>query len=514
MPSGRTNSNAREIGNYLILSKIAEGGMGAVYRGQHRTTEEIVAIKIIPAETARNPLLLRRFEQEFRAASLIDHPNVVKAIEYCGTGPSPFLVMEFVDGESLGDKVEREGALPEDLAVHYIAQVCEGLYSAHKQGLIHRDIKPDNILVTQDGIAKITDLGLVKDVEGELNLTKTGKGLGTPHFMAPEQFRNAKNADVRCDVYSIGATMYMLVTGQIPFDKTSPLDCWLRKTRNELPTPQSLIPTLSDRVDFAIRRAMAPQAADRSASCREFMEDLTGQRWRPGQPVSIKPPSSASVETPSEAYWYMVYYDVEHKQRKVKGTTDTIRANALAGTLGDMTTILVSRSKAGPFMPFKQVAEFRDLILSSSESLGGSSSTRLPSKAFTTPSMGVPIPPEAINRVTNTPETLVLSYSTSRVVMPEATPSPEAKEAFLNQLVEPHEPNPMQGKTDPLTMVPLTDAQTISLGTDERPALPVQHTDKIPRDQLVLITPSHQTLWLYVSLALGLIVGLALAFII
>ena len=122
--------------------------------------------------------------------------------------------MEFVDGESIGQRIERAGAVPEAEAVRLIAQVCEGLQRAHKQGLVHRDVKPDNILVTRDGVAKLTDMGLVKDVEGDLNLTKTGRGLGTPHYMAPEQFRNAKTVDVRGDIYSLGATLYAMVTGR------------------------------------------------------------------------------------------------------------------------------------------------------------------------------------------------------------------------------------------------------------------------------------------------------------
>jgi serine/threonine protein kinase len=369
----------REIGNYEIIFKIAEGGMGAVYKGRHRDTGAIVAIKIIPPETARNQVLLKRFEQEFRAASLIDHPNVVKAIEYNGIGASPFLVMEYVDGLSLGEKVEREGPMRESFAISIIAQVCEGLHSAHKQGLIHRDVKPDNILVTRDGIAKLTDLGLVKDIDAEMNLTRTGKGLGTPHFMAPEQFRNAKNADVRCDVYSLAATLYMMVTGQIPFAKTSPLDCWLKKTKDDFPPPKALVPTLSERVDFAIRRSMKANPADRPANCREFMEDLTGTAWKPGQPM----PPAAIVETPSvpmdmTALWHMVFYE-NGLPRTVKGTTETIRKNIVAGSLGDLSVVLVSRTKNGPFAPLRSVPEYRDLVLGDgSMSNIGMASTRLP----------------------------------------------------------------------------------------------------------------------------------------
>ena len=366
----------RQIGNYDLISKIAEGGMGAVYKASNRTTGQIVAIKIIPPETARNPLLLKRFEQEFKAASLIDHPNVVKAIDYCGTG-TPFLVMEFVDGESLGAKIERDGALAEADAVRIIGEVCEGLHRAHKQGLIHRDVKPDNILLTLDLTAKLTDLGLVKDVEGEMNLTKTGRGLGTPHFMAPEQFRNAKNADARCDVYSLGATLYTMVTGEIPFDKTSPLDCWLKKTKNDFPAPKARNPALTDRTDWAIRRAMHQDPAQRPASCREFMEDLIGTGWRVqggsgplsgqfangGGMAGTSRPASTEPPLPAEDLWYMVYRDAANKLHTVKGATESIRKNLAAGALGDLATILVSRTKAGQFQPLRNAPEFRDLVL-------------------------------------------------------------------------------------------------------------------------------------------------------
>src|SRR5205823_5193663 len=119
---------------------------------------------------------------------------------------------------------------------------------AHKQNLIHRDVKPDNILVTNEGVAKLADLGLVKEADTDLNLTKTGRGLGTPHFMAPEQFRDAKNADVRCDVYSLGATLYQTVTGELPFRSTGPLDTWMKKIQNDLTPPRQLVPDISERL--------------------------------------------------------------------------------------------------------------------------------------------------------------------------------------------------------------------------------------------------------------------------
>jgi eukaryotic-like serine/threonine-protein kinase len=362
MPRESPTPTARTIGSYEKIEKIAEGGMGAVYKGRHVTSGKIVAIKIIPTETARNPTLLKRFEQEFKAARLLDHPNVVKALDYNGTASEPFLVMEFVDGESLGQRVERDGAIPEAEALSYISQVCDGLHRAHKQGLIHRDVKPDNILVTADGTAKLTDLGLVKDVEGEQNLTRTGRGLGTPHYMAPEQFRDAKNADVKCDVYSLGATLYMMLTGQVPFSNSTPLDCWMKKRVNDFPPPRAMLPATSRRVDWAVRRAMSGDPACRPATCREFMEDLFGKPWRSNSPSDTEAPPNVTPN-PDIDLWYLVYRDSEGKPRTVKGSTDSIRKNYLDGSLGDQAGILVSRLKTGPFNLLKSIPEFRDLVV-------------------------------------------------------------------------------------------------------------------------------------------------------
>jgi serine/threonine protein kinase len=346
----------QSIGSYDILSKIAEGGMGTVYKGRHRGTGQVVAIKIVPPTAARNPTLLKRFEREFTAAHALEHPNIVKAIEFDGECPTPFLVMEFVDGETVGQRIERDGKMPEDDAVRIIAQVCQGLYRAHKQGLVHRDVKPDNILVSREGHAKLTDLGLVKDAAEDFNLTRTGRGLGTPHFMAPEQFKHAKYADARCDIYSLGATLYMMVTGQTPFGNCNALDCFLKKSRNELPPPRQIVPELSERVDWAIRRSMSPTADQRPASCREFVEDLIGRSTRPSQQGVVR--ASGEVDL-----WYLIYKDEEGTTHTVKGERDGIRGVIKDGLLGDASTVTACRTKQGPFLALKEYPEFRDLLI-------------------------------------------------------------------------------------------------------------------------------------------------------
>jgi serine/threonine protein kinase len=345
----------QSVGNYDLIEKIAEGGMGAIWRGRDRRSGDFVAIKIMPPHMAANPVLLKRFEQEFRAASRLDHPNVVRALDYGDTGASPFLVMEFVEGESLGQKLERDGPMSETEAIKIIAQVAQGLHRAHKQGLIHRDVKPDNILIRSDGTAKLADLGLVKESDTDLNLTKTGRGLGTPHFMAPEQFRNAKGADVRCDVYSLGATLYVMLTGDLPFKSSGPLDAWMKKIQNDLTPPRDLMSSVSERVNWAILRAMSADAEQRPKSCREFIEDLTGHSTRRVATVS----GGAQQDL-----WYLVYRDDEGQTHTVKGSTTAIRRSLKDGHLGDAANIRASRAKSGPWESLRDYPEFRDLLIS------------------------------------------------------------------------------------------------------------------------------------------------------
>jgi serine/threonine protein kinase len=387
-----SRSTVQSIGNYDLLEKVGEGGMGTVYRARRKDSGEIVAIKIMPAHTASNPVLLKRFAQEFRAASRLDHPNIVRALDYGESGTTPYLVMEFVEGESLGQKIQREGPLPETEAIRIIAQVAQGLHRAHKMGLVHRDVKPDNVLVTADGTAKLADLGLVKEMETDLNLTRTGRGLGTPHFMAPEQFRNAKNADLRCDIYALGATLYMMVTGELPFRSSGPLDAWMKKMHNELTPPRNVVPTLSERLDWAIRRAMSADPESRPASCREFVEDLTGRSTRRVPTVDAASPASQEL-------WYLVYKDENGGTHTVKGSVGAIRKSLKEGLLGDASNIRASRTRTGPFENLRSYPEFRDLVIgpaplsvprpsSPAPELGaaarpGSSSTPVPAGATT-----------------------------------------------------------------------------------------------------------------------------------
>jgi serine/threonine protein kinase len=266
--------STRKLGIYELLSKVGEGGMGTVYKGRDTRDDTIVAIKIVSENSAKNTLLVERFKQEYRALKSLNHPHIIKGLHFGVEDMTPYMVMEFVDGESLGDRLDRVSKLPELEAIAIISQIAEALHLAHANQIIHRDVKPDNILVTSSGVAKLTDLGLVKNWQSDLDLTRPSSGLGTPNFMAPEQFGDAKHADGRCDLYSLGATLYMTITGEVPFRAKTNLNILKKKMKNDLTPPRQIVPQISPAVEDAILKAMNANPDDRFADCLEFAKAL------------------------------------------------------------------------------------------------------------------------------------------------------------------------------------------------------------------------------------------------
>jgi serine/threonine protein kinase len=347
----------RCIGNYELLEKIADGGMGSVYRGRDRTSGEIVAVKVLAIQARSDKeVLLKRFEQEFRVARALDHPHLVRALDFGVEGDSPYLVLEFVDGGTLTDRIEANGPLAESEAIRLITQVAQALDLAHAQGLIHRDIKPDNVLLTGSGVAKLTDLGLAKESSSHLNLTRTGIGLGTPNFMAPEQLHDAKQADARSDVYALAATLYMAVTETLPFGGGNLVEAWTWKVNNALPSPRHLVNGLSERVDWAIRRGMSADPSRRPASCRQFVEDLMGRRIRREKPGVL-------VEESPRDLWYLVYSDRSGTTHTAKGTVTAVRQLLQGQLLRTARGIWLGTSETGPFDSVSVYPEYRDLVI-------------------------------------------------------------------------------------------------------------------------------------------------------
>lgn len=272
---------------YVFGESIGSGGAGNVYRARDTSTGAPVAIKVLNCRMNDNATLHKRLGTEFRAATQLEHPNIVRALEMCSDGTTSYLVYELVEGENLGDRIERKGKLPEAEAVRIITQVAQALHYAHLKQVIHRDVKPDNILVLPDGRAKLTDFGLAKDYNNDMDLTRHAAGLGTPHFMAPEQFSAAKSVDARADIYSLGATLYNAITGQLPFDARFPLAILTKKERGELTPLRQLVPAASERVEAATSAALAVKPDERPASCLEFFKLLTARRSEEIEPAEV-----------------------------------------------------------------------------------------------------------------------------------------------------------------------------------------------------------------------------------
>ena len=210
------------IGKYKILERIGSGGMGIVYLGEHKLMGHRVAIKVLPVALAEHPWFLKRFYREAQAVAALNHPNIVRAHDIDQDGKLHFLVMEFVDGSSLQDIVAKYGPLDFHRAAHYVRQAALGLQHLHEKELIHRDIKPGNLLLTRDGVIKILDLGLARFFRDQKELSP-GKSneramVGTDDYLAPEQIVNSDDVDIRADIYSLGATLYFLLTGYSPFE--------------------------------------------------------------------------------------------------------------------------------------------------------------------------------------------------------------------------------------------------------------------------------------------------------
>ncbi|MFT5130505.1 MAG: serine/threonine protein kinase, partial [Rhodothermales bacterium] len=248
------------IGDYEIGGKLGRGAMGDVWLARDANGREL-ALKTLSAVLAgKDPAYVARFVREAKAACTIAHPCVVAVYEMGVADGVHFIAMEYAAGGSVHDLLTKhDGQLSVERAMAIVRDVAGGLGAAATEGLVHRDIKPANILLRKDGKAMLGDLGLVRASEGELSntLTLTGATLGTPAYMSPEQAHDAKTADVRSDIYSLGATLYQMVTGTLPFAGDTGIDILMKQVEEPLPDPRSRNPQLDERTALIITRMMA-----------------------------------------------------------------------------------------------------------------------------------------------------------------------------------------------------------------------------------------------------------------
>ena len=272
------------LGGYVILEKLGQGGMGTVYKAKHKILGRLVAIKVLPPAVSKNPLVVQRFQREVQAAAQLDHPNIVRAIDADKAGSVHFLVMECVEGHDLARTVKLRGPLAVGQAVNCARQAATGLAAAHAAGVIHRDIKPSNLLLDGKGCVKVLDLGLARmdvgnaptaDGTGD-EITKSGSILGTIDYMAPEQAVNTRRADHRSDVYSLGCTLYFLLTGQSMYRGETPMEKLLAHREAPIPPLQELRPDVSADLEALYQRLVAKKPEQRPQSMTEVVAALDG----------------------------------------------------------------------------------------------------------------------------------------------------------------------------------------------------------------------------------------------
>jgi hypothetical protein len=264
-------------GRYQLLDKLGEGGMGAVFHARDTQLDRHVAVKLLPANSVHDAGAVARFRREAKALAHLSHPGIIQAFDHGADGDRHFLVMEFVEGRSLAAVLRQQGRVGPARAADFTYQAALALHHAHKGGLVHRDVKPSNLLLSADGRVRLLDLGLARflqDQIGDAGLTREGAGLGTPDYCPPEQFRDAHHADPSADVYSLGCTLYQLIAGRVPFPGSSFSEKAQAHERRE-PTPlEELCPDMPAGLALTVRKMMAKRPADRFQSMAEVAEAL------------------------------------------------------------------------------------------------------------------------------------------------------------------------------------------------------------------------------------------------
>ncbi len=292
---GRTSGY--KVDRYLLLEMIGQGGMGRVYLARDTRLSRRVALKILSPERMSNPRAIAQFEREARVGAQLQHENLVRIYDFGESRGRYFLVMEYIEGQTIGNLISEQGRMPPPTAVRLARQVALGLQHVHSKGLIHRDVNPYNILVTRDGTAKLADLGLAIDLAEDDRVTRDGATVGTFDYVAPEQARHSRAADIRSDIYSLGCTLYHMITGNVPFPGPSLPEKLFAHQMKEATPLSRLIPGVPETLSEIVQRMMRKRpASDTPRRCRSHKRS---SRMRTTTRVS----DQASVQLPYTSRW-------------------------------------------------------------------------------------------------------------------------------------------------------------------------------------------------------------------
>jgi eukaryotic-like serine/threonine-protein kinase len=299
-------------GRYRLEAKLGSGGMSTVYLARDTTLDRPVAVKVMHREMSEQADQLERFRQEARAVAKISHPNVVSVIDAGEDGGYPYIVFEYVEGETLKARINRVGALDVQESLAYAIEIARGLTVAHARKMVHRDIKPQNVLIDAEGRAKLTDFGISRQLEQD-GMTATGRVLGTTDYVAPEQAMG-RGADQRSDIYSLGVVLFEMLTGGVPFEADSQVGVAMKHVNEELPDVQKERPEISAATALVVERATAKDPTQRYADIGEMIDDLSTaleveaarEGRTTGEATSVLdavPPASRKLSTRTRLSW-------------------------------------------------------------------------------------------------------------------------------------------------------------------------------------------------------------------
>ncbi|MDP6116043.1 MAG: serine/threonine-protein kinase, partial [Planctomycetota bacterium] len=356
---------ASRIGPYEPVSKLGSGGMGVVVKARQSETGEVVALKILPRRLYEDPEYIQRFVREANNASRLNHPNIMRGLGANKTEDGLYYyAMEFIDGESVQAIIDRMGSIPESQAIAISIRVTRALQHASESAIIHRDIKPENIMINRDGKVKLTDLGLAKEML-DSRVTQTGIALGTPHYMSPEQARGDKEIDIRSDIYSLGATLYHMLTGQPPFVGKSAAVVITKHLMEQVPSPQEIKSEVSTGICKVIARMMAKEQEDRYPNPKALNQDLElvarGEEPKLGNienkktsvkvPLPVSPPAEESSRPPPKPRSSL---RTRKSRRDKKKSLVAPILSAIIGLLLFALAALIVMNKSEPPKPPKQ----------------------------------------------------------------------------------------------------------------------------------------------------------------
>ena len=266
---------AQQIPGFQILGKLGSGAMATVVKARQLSLDRTVAVKILPKKLSENKEFGDRFYKEGRAAARLNHNNIVQAIDVGEAGGYHYFVMEYIDGRTVYDDLAAGKRYPEKEGLQIVIQVARALEHAAERGFVHRDVKPKNIMLTKQGVAKLADMGLARETsDAQAARDEEGKAYGTPYYISPEQIRGERQIDIRADIYSLGATFYHMVTGRLPFEGSTPAAVMHKHLREALVPPDHIVPSLSTGVGEVIEAMMAKNRDERYANVSDLLTDL------------------------------------------------------------------------------------------------------------------------------------------------------------------------------------------------------------------------------------------------